>query len=185
MQRKMKIRLSHILSLLLCIMLIAAAVCIGAYRGWSAERESALTFLTTGGELQSLLENRALDAGNLAIVAARHLPADNADLLSLRSASTLLLSGSSDALAIIDADRTITDVALRFARELPALTSMQHSQRDTAYVRRFGDVLGQPSNVSQAYASQVDDFNQRLTSSLMGRLSMLLGVRPLSAITEP
>lgn len=175
----MKNRISIILSCVLCAMLIAAAVCIGAYRGWSGEREEALTALTDGGEMYALLETRAMDAANLAVVAARHLPADDEALSALRSASALMLSGAAEPEELMLADNVITETARRFANELPGLSSVQSSKRDRAYVSMLTGTLCKKTGLAQSYAALVEDFNQRMRSSLTGRLAMLLGVSPL------
>lgn len=178
----MKIRLSTILSIALCVLLCAGALCMGAVRGWGAERDEALSALTAGGEMRTLLEYRGMDAANLAVVAARHLPADDAQLTALRKASSTLLSGTEDAEIILQADAVITDVALRFSEELPALPSVQQSSRDKTYVTMLSSQLGKKSGLTHTYAQLVEEYNQRLESSLTGRLAMLLGVSPLDAL---
>lgn len=175
----MKNRLSIILSCLLCAALAAAAVCIGAYRGWSAEREEALTALTTDGEMHALLETRAMDAANLAVVAARHLPADDEELSALRAASALMLSGTAGPEELLLADDALTAAALQLADELPGLASVQASTRDRAYVSMLTGTLGPKTGLAQRCAELVEGFNQRLTSELTGRLAMMLGVSPL------
>lgn len=179
----MKNSLTTILSILLCIVLIAAAVCIGAYRGWTDERSAALNALSENSEIRTLLADRAMDAANLAVAASRHLPADDEHLAALRSASAAILSGETDASALIAADAAITDAALRFAEELPNLPSVQQSARDKTYVVMLTGSLSRSSGLEESYAQLVGDFNQRLSDSLMGRLAMLLGVKPLS-VTE-
>ena len=177
----MKIRLSTILSIALCVLLCAGALCVGAVRGWSQERSDALSALTAGGEMRTQLENRGMDAANLAVVAARHLPEDDADLIALRKASATLLSGIEDAQVILQADAVITDVALRFSEELPALPSVQESSRDKTYISMLTSLLGKKSGLTHTYTLLVEDYNQRLESSLTGKLAMLLGVSPLPA----
>lgn len=178
----MKTRINTILGVALCVALVVAAVCIGAYRGWSADRSETLNALTADGEMHALLENRAMDAANLAVVAARHLPADDEDLTALRDASALMLSGKAGTEELMLADDVITGVALRFASELPELSSVQSSKRDKAYVSMLTGTLGKKTGLSHSYTLLVEDFNQRLSSDLTGRLAMLLGVSPLPAI---
>lgn len=178
----MKTRLNTILGVVLCVALVAAAVCIGSYRGWSAERSAALNALSADGNMYSLLETRAMDAANLAVVAARHLPADDSDLIDLRGASDAMLSGKATVDELLQADFRLTDVALRFADELPRLPSVQSSKRDKAYISMLTASLGQKTGLSHNYTLLVEDFNQRLTSDLSGRLAMLLGVTPLPAL---
>ena len=179
----MKNTLSTVIAVVLCVLLVAVALCIGTVRGWSAERGDVLNALTSGGEMHALMENRGMDAANLAVVAARHLAADDEDLLSLRSASALLLSGTEDAQALLEADRVITDVAVRFAEDLPGLASVQASTRDKAYVSMLTSTLGKKTGLTHTYTRLVEDFNQRLTTTLSGKVAMLLGVDPLPAPT--
>ena len=177
----MKISLTTILSILLCVALIAAAVCIGAYRGWNEERNAALSALSENSEIRTALENRAMDAANLSVVAARHLPADDAVLCALQAASALILSGHADADALITADTAITESALSLAEVLSALPSVQQSARDQAYVTTLTGILTQRSGLSDTYSLLRDDFNRRFFTSLTGKLAALRGVEPLPA----
>ena len=52
----MKNTLTTILCILCAIVLAAGAVCLGAYRGWSRERDDALHAVSADGELASALE---------------------------------------------------------------------------------------------------------------------------------
>lgn len=180
----MKAHLSTILSIVLCVVLVAAAVCIGAVRGWSDDRSEVLNALSADGEMRALLETRAMDAANLAVVAARHLPADDADLTALREASALMLSNAAQTEQLLQADDVITDAALRLADELPALSTVQSSRRDRAYVSMLTGTLSKKTALSHRYTLLVEDFNQRLSSSLSGKLAMLLGVDPLPGADE-
>ncbi len=175
----MKKMLSNLPFALLCIALLAVALCVGAVRGWSIDRNEVLSALTGDGSLHTQLEYRAMDAANLAVVAARHLQEDDADLVALRNASQTLLSGTQDAQAILTADAIITDVAFRFAETLPQLPSVQASERDQTYLSMLTAALGKKSSLSHTWTLLVEDFNQRLTTSLTGRLAMLFGVDPL------
>lgn len=180
----MKITLGNIVTALVCVALICAAVCIGAVRGWSSERDAALTVLTAEGDMRTQLEYRGMDAANLAVVAARHLPADDADLTALQEASRTLLSGTEDVPRILEADAAITEAALRLSESLPQLSTVQASERDRAYIAMLTSSLGKKSSLTHAYALLVDDYNQRLTTSLTGKLAMLLGVDPLPVTLE-
>jgi len=181
----MKNTLSTVIAVILCVLLVAAALCLGTVRGWSSERETALSALMEGGEMHTLLENRAMDAVNLSVVAARHLPADDETLLALQSASSLMLSGKAGAEELMLADDTITDAALRLAGELPSLSSVQASTRDKAYVSMLTATLGKKTGLTHTYTKLVEDFNHRLTTSLTGKVAMLLGVTPLPVRDAP
>ena len=78
--------------ILLTVVMAAGAVCIGAVRGWTGERDAALGVFSESGSLGSELQNRAMDAANLAVVASRHLSGD-ADVALLRSAHKTITDG--------------------------------------------------------------------------------------------
>lgn len=174
----MKIRLSTVLSILLCLVLCFAAVCIGAYRGWHAERQEILTSLTEGGELYEQLQHRGMDAANLAVVAARHLPPDDRTLSALRQASDMLLSDN-DPNLYLEADIIITDASCELAQRLPEIPSFQQSERDRTYVAMLAGPLSVQSSLSRTYTQLAEDYNRRLDSSLTGRLAMFLSITPL------
>lgn len=180
----MKNKLSNILFALLCAVLLLAAVGLGAVRGWSSDRAEVLSALTREGEMRTQLEYRGMDAANLAVVAARHLPADHADLLALRQAADVLLSDTEDADAILAADAAITRIARQFSQELPLLPSMQASSRDQAYVTMLTGTLGKRDGLTHTYTLLVEDFNAGLSGSLTGKIAMLLGVKPLPVPEE-
>lgn len=175
----MKISLSKILFTLLCALLLITALCTGAVRGWSAERNEILSSLTGEGEMRQQLEYRGMDAANLCVVASRHLPEDDADLVALRQASQTLLSGSTDVHVLLAADEQITVIALRFAESLPQLPSVQASGRDKTYIATLTSSLGRKSSLNHSYTLMVEDYNDRLSSSPTGWLARLLGVDPL------
>lgn len=175
----MKITFSTVMSIVICIVLVAGAVCIGAVKGWSSDRDAVLRAPTLDGEMSALLQIRAMDAANLCVVAARHVPADDADLLALRQASELLLRGNPA--QPMQADNVITEVAQRFAQRLPAMSSVAASKRDKAYVKTLTDTLCAETSLSHNYALLVEDFNHRLSAEMTGRLAMALGVKPIES----
>jgi len=177
----MKISIGNIVTVIICIVLLVAAVCVGAVRGWSDERSAALSALTSTGDMRTQLEYRGMDAANLAVVAARHLPAEDAALAALRKASSTLLSDTDDVNRILEADAAITDAALRLADTLPGLATVQASDRDRTYISMLTATLGKKSSITHSYTLLVEDYNERLTTSLTGKLAMLLGVSPLPA----
>lgn len=178
----MKNSISTFLCVLLTIALVAGAVCIGAVRGWSGEREAALGALTYNSEMAETLEIRAMDAANLAVVAARHLPQDDADLAALRAAYETIISGKAPADEIAFADEVIAAAAASLAERLPGLTSVKASGRDQVYISTLTRTLSEAAGSASSYSTAVDDYNARLTASLTGKLAMLLGVEPLGSI---
>lgn len=176
----MKNTLTNILCVVLVAAMVVAAVGIGAVRGWNSQREEALSALSEAGELGASLQVRAMDAANLAVVAARHLT-DDADVAALRTAYDTICGNSATPAQLADADNAISIAAVRLAEKLTVLDSVQASSRDKAYISSLTRTLSETSGAATAYAAIMEDYNTRLTSSLTGRLAMLLGVSPLAA----
>lgn len=175
----MKTSLSTLLCAALCVILTACALCVGSVRGWRSERVAALNSLSSEGELHTQLQNRAMDAANLAVVVARHVSADDARLTKLAEIRRTLESGKSTIEDLAQADSELTSLALSIGQELPAAASVQASARDQAYIATLTRTLGEATGMADSYAARVEDYNDRLTSSLTGRLAMLLGVEAL------
>lgn len=176
----MKKKLSTVLCVIAAVVLVIAASCIGAVRGWRSERENALHPLTGSEEMTLSLENRAMDAANLRVVASRHLPASDARLSQLQSASDTLSGASSESLdSLVRADALLTDTAASLGAELPTLASVKDSARDQAYISTLTRTLSQQTGLDTQFTSAACDFNDRLTGSLTGKLAILLGVTPL------
>lgn len=180
----MKIRLSNILFAALCIALLSASLCIGAVRGWSIERNEILSAMEGSGELRNQFEYRGMDAANLCVVAARHLPEEDADLIALRQASDVLLSTDADAHALLQADADITAIARTFAAILPDLPSVQASARDQMYISTLALALDSRNSLTLTYTEMINDFNQRLAGSPTGQLAMFFGVDPLPSAQD-
>ena len=175
----MKQTLMTILSVALCVVLLTGAVCLGAVRGWRSEREAAFATLSDGGSLTEDLAERAMDAANLAVVAARHLPAEDPALAALRDAQRVLQDASASVKEIIAADSALTAVAAELASALPALESVQNSARDQAYVATLTGILSAQTGAAELYRAQIVAFNDRMNASLTGKLAMFCGVEPL------
>lgn len=171
--------LSTVMCVVLALALIVFAVGSGAVRGWQGERTKALDTLRQSTDMASLLENRAMDAANLSVVAARHLDADHPDLLALKNAYAILTSDASPAADIAAADAALTQAAVNLAQLLPELPSVQADQRDQVYVSTLTRTLAEMTSVADVFDAAVKDFNRRLASSPTGQLAMFLGVEPL------
>jgi len=173
--------LSTVMCVLLALALAAFAVGSGAVRGWSGEREKALHILTGDSRMAGTLANRAMDAANLAVVAARHLPQEDVHLQALRHAHQVLTGGHAAAAELAQADAALTETALALAEALPQLATVQASQRDQVYIATLTRTLAEGTDASGAYLAAAEDFNARMQRSLTGRLAMLLGVELLAA----
>ena len=170
----MKKTLLNILCGILVAALLIGAACIGAVRGWQREREEALSALS--GELSQVLEERAMDAANLIVVASRHLDASNEQLTRLQELRSLLSDRITKAEDLIAADADLTALAQSLGQSLPELASVRASARDQAYISTLTRTLGENTGISNAYQLLSEAFNQRLTSSPTGWIARLLGV---------
>lgn len=171
----MKKTLLNILCGILCAALVIGALCIGAVRGWEQERGNALRTLSEG-ELSASLEERAMDAANLIVVISRHLDASDERLTRLQELRATLSSQAS-ADALVQADAELSTLVSRLEQELPELASVQASARDQAYISTLTRTLSESSDLSEAYATIVRSFNNRLINSPTGWIARLLGVR--------
>lgn len=162
--------------------MIAAAICIGAVGGWRGEREDALADLAA--ELSAVLEERAMDAANLSVVAARHLPARDEALTRLQALRAALTDPDAGADALIEADRELTALARELGRTLPELASVQASARDQAYVSALTRALSENTGLTNAYELLARGFNDRLNRSPTGWIARLFGVAPI-AVPSP
>jgi len=170
----MKNKLSVALSVLVCAVLVFAALGIGAIKGWKQEKADVLAALDKGGELYSLRQTRAMDALNLCALAQRHLPSDDADIAALRHGAGAL-TGQSEFRAVLEADSNVSAAAARLEEKLQGLKA-----RDKDYLSALVDALSPASGVNSRYADLSEDFNARFNDSLMGKLAALLGVKPVS-----
>lgn len=177
----MKDTLSTFFCILLTIVLVAGAVCIGAVRGWHNEQVATLEAVAVGSDLSEPLNNRGMDAANLAVVASRHLAAKDPDVTLLQQAYSIICKGNFSAIERAQADAQISIAAASLAERLPQLASVQASKRDQAYITTLTRVLSQPTSFAEDYAAALEDYNTRLNSSLTGKLAMLLGVEPIPA----
>lgn len=175
----MKNILTTALAVLAAIMLTAAAVCLGAVNGWRTEREEALMPGAANADIMALLDTRAMDAANLAVVASRHLPEDDKQLLLLKEAQAVLKKGSGSVQELAAMDALITDIAADLGKTLTVLESVQASQRDQVYITMLTGTLSEGQNAAALFRSAADDFNARLNASVTGKLAMLLGVTPI------
>lgn len=176
----MKQSFSTAMCVMLCVVLTALAICIGAVRGWSGERNRTMKVFSQDGEIYALLDERAMDAANLAVVAARHLSRDNPSLLALQDARRVLISGSASLQEKAAADTRLSAVANELGQTLPNLASVQASARDQAYISTLTRTLSEGTTIATDYAERAGSFNQRITNSVTGHLAMLLGVDMLA-----
>ena len=170
----MKNTLLNILCGILCAALLVGALCIGAVRGWSREREAVITAFSSGG--MELLEERAMDAANLIVVASRHLDASDEQFARLKELRAILSSPAEHAGEVVQADEELSELAASLAQSLPELASVKASARDQAYVSTLTRTLMEPSTLEESYADLAFSYNNRLTNSPTGWVARLFGV---------
>lgn len=175
-------KVKSVLSWILCAVLVGCALCIGFARDWQKQRTEVLNALAEDSALVEQLQNRAMDAANLAVVVARHLDQEDAALGVLRESSTLLLSGETKPEVLLAADEGLTRAAASLRETLLPRPSVQASARDQAYISTLTRTLSEGADIASAYRTLVEDFNQRLNNSVTGAIARLLGVQPLSIL---
>lgn len=176
----MKNQLRTCLSVVLTIVLLIGAVLAGAWRGWQGERDQVLGLLSDNGTLTNQLNERAMDAANLTVVASRHLPESDGDLAALKKCRDTLVAGK-DVSAMAQADSELTKLAASLRDRLLALDTVKESQRDQVYISALTRTLASATSLKQTYADKAADFNTHMGSSLTGKIAMWLGVQPVEA----
>ena len=180
----MKQRLLTALSVAVCAVLALVALAIGVRAGWSDERDRALQAsqgwaVDEGG--WTLLNDYAADCANLAVVASRHLGAEDERVTALRNAAGAFAEVTDETLpALQEANEAAARAAASLSEALPALESVQASARDQVYLRTLTRVVAAPPDVlHSASRDAAERFNEQLDSALLGRLAKLMGVRPI------
>ena len=169
---------SKILSVVLVILFICAALCVGSFRGWARERDKAAELLSSS-DLAQVVDTRAMDAMNLSVVAKRHLPETDSDLVKLIESADMMLRSGNNMRTRVVYDDPLVKAAASLAERLPALPSVQASARDQAYITTLTRALMSGDSSLEAYNKITREFNNRMNDSLTGKLAMLLGLKPL------
>ena len=86
----MKIKLPTGLCVLMALALVVFGVFYGTFTGFRSDRAEVEELLENG--LETVLEYRGADGMNLCVVARRHLPKDDPDVLALEAAARTLQS---------------------------------------------------------------------------------------------
>ena len=180
----MKQKLLNALSVIICAFLLLVALTIGVKFGWIDERDRALQAcqgwaVDEGG--WTPLNDYAADCANLAVVASRHLGAEDERVTALRNAAGAFAEVTDETLpALQEANEAAARAAASLSEALPALESVQASARDQVYLRTLTRVVAAPPDVlHSASRDAAERFNEQLDSALLGRLAKLMGVRPI------
>lgn len=165
----------------LCV-LIAIALVIGglAYGTWSGFREDQAAveeLLTMENGLQDVLYYRASDGINLSVVAKRHLPAQDEDLIALETLARELQLAS-EVRASTTLDHAVAEAFANVSAKLKETSSFQLSQRDQRYLEMLtADYASlRASEIVNTYNRAAEEFNRQLDAPLSGDLASLLGI---------
>lgn len=165
---------------LLAIALVAFGLLYGTFMGFREDRAEVDALLNSENGLLDVLSYRGADALNLRVVARRHLPASDADVLALESAAGVLQSGDAELPQRESADETLEAAVESVSAKLRQTPSFQQSSRDQKYLDML---LADLSSLSASaavttYNRAADAFNQQLSTPLVGALAKLLGIEP-------
>lgn len=165
------------LAFLAMLLLVVAALGLGAYRGFTQDKAQVEQALQS---LSRLLETRVEMGNNLLTVARRHLdPKD--ELLVALEADVSALSQAISATKRAQANQLLTQDSQRVLEALRQQPSVKADERDSYYVNQLlpqGMEQSAQWADAQQYNQAVTEFNNRLTHQLNGKLAMLLGVQP-------
>lgn len=167
----------RLLSILLTLAMVAAALVWGAYQGWKGELRLVESSLA---QVEERLKLRLETSQNILTVARRHLPGSEPALRSLREdAEAISAKGSLPDRA--KAAQNARTHALQLLKLLEGTPSVKEDSRDSMYVLQL---LPQQLEQSAAggwqeeYNLRADGYNQGLKGSFSGWLARLVGVKP-------
>ena len=167
------------IAFIVMVALIVVSLFMGAYKGWSADRDEVTSAETT---LQDALKTRVETANNILTVARRHLSADDAGITALvKERDTLLRTGQTLATQSKASD-AVSKSANVLLSTLAALDDVKADSRDNMYVTALLPQMLQSSEMlvadaEKAYLSLANDFNARFKANFIsGFLSRLMGV---------
>lgn len=163
------------LAFLAMLVMLVAAFAVGAYRGYFNDRIQVELALSS---LSDVLQARIEMGYNLLTVARRHLPEDDALVVSVQG-SIRTLEGDAGLAAKAAANAQLSRDSRDLLNKLEGMDSVQTDQRDLRYVTgllpRGFETSAQWAD-AEAYNSAVREFNKRLNTTLNGRVAKLLGV---------
>ena len=173
----MKNKLPTALCALIALALIAFGLLYGTWSGYREDRAKVDELLTMENGLLDVLSYRAADGINLSVVAKRHLPETDEDLIALeRNGRELQLAA--DLRTSFSLDHAVEEAFASVSAKLKETASFQQSQRDQRYLDMLTADFSslRASDVVSAYNQAASDFNSQLAQPVSGCLASLLGV---------
>ena len=164
---------------LIALALVAFGLIYGTLTGYGDERAQVEALWSGENGLSDVLCYRGADGLNLCVVARRHLPPDDADILVLEQSAGTLRSADGIA-AKKEADIALEAAFEALARKLESSESFQASERDRRYLCMLEADLSSlgASRAAVTYNRAASGFNDLLAAPLTGSLARLLGVSP-------
>lgn len=175
----MKPRLSIGVCVLISLVLVLVGLGYGTYGGFVNDRKLATDLLESDSGFKGVVAYRGADGLNLCVVAERHLTADS-DVAALRQLSRKLSDGKDDMEKTTAWNQELDGLVSAVSQKLRQSPSFQQSTRDQRYLSMLENDFASlsKSSVIETYNSAAQDFNNSLTGTPMGKLAMLLGVKP-------
>lgn len=176
----MKFKLPISVCILLSIVLVVFGVAFGTMSGFRDEQKEVTVLLTGENGLMDVLSYRGADGLNLRVVARRHLPQDDADLLALESTAQTLIAGGESLAQKHAQDERLTVAVQAVSQKLNQSESFRASERDRKYLDMLSADLKNlaASDVAGTYNQAAAEFNRQLQSTVWGKLAAVLGVAP-------
>ena len=173
--------------LLVAIILVLGSVAFGASKGWKKEAQELSSLYDQENGLKSLLELRAADAGNLLVVARRHMDAQDQRILDVEKARKILL-GSGPLTEKYAANQALTSAVNSLSSALESESSLKADTKDWNYVvslkKALEVYLG--GDAAVAYNEAVASYNERMSGSISGWIaSHLMGVHEAQPFSNP
>ncbi len=166
------------LCLVITLALVLGGLALGARKGWTAKAGKITDMVEQEGGLKSILALRATDAGNLLVVARRHLDKEDARIQAVAQARDVLKSESSSLSQKHEANQALTDAVGTLADALKSQKSLQGDPKDLNYVIALTKALEVylDGEAVAAYNDAAGAYNKGLRESFSGWFAMLTGV---------
>lgn len=165
---------------LISLALVLFGVLYGTAAGFADDRQHATELLTGENGVVDMLSYRAADGMNLAVVARRHLPENDADVAAMESAAGNLRDGRVSLTLRKQEDKRLDAAVQLVAEKLKQSSSFSASVRDKNYLDMLMTDMQDLSHsaVISTYNTAAREFNQQLEQPFIGSIAKLLGVKP-------
>lgn len=177
-----KIMSRRLLSILLTLAMVVAALVLGAYKGWRGELKQVESSLT---QVEERLALRLEASQNILTVARRHLPGGEPLLRNLKT-DVETLSGRGSLKDRAEAAQDAQTHGGQLLKLLADSPSVMEDSRDSMYVRQLLPQQLEQSSASgwhEEYNLRADQYNQGLKGSFSGWLARAVGIKPAERLS--